>query len=239
MDLTIKDVAELLSVSEHAIRRLLSEGQIPAYWINHQYRFSRVEIEDWLMKQGGKKIQGDYPILEEKKIEEKKKPAKKGSRQFSLYRALNHGDILINIPGDTKEAVIRNAMKKIASSLNLDEEGLSELFLERERLHPTALNRGIGIPHARDFLLDSYKDVVVVVFPEKPIEYGALDGRPVHTLFFLFACEDKKHLQLLAKIAHLVSFDRTQEFLLKKPEKMEFLAYVREWESSTHKDKNT
>ena len=49
MDLKIKDVAELLSVSETTIRRWLTEGKIPAYRINHQYRFSRLEIEDWMM----------------------------------------------------------------------------------------------------------------------------------------------------------------------------------------------
>ena len=51
MDLKIKDVAELLSVSETTIRRWLIEGKIPAYKINHQYRFNRLEIEDWVMGQ--------------------------------------------------------------------------------------------------------------------------------------------------------------------------------------------
>ena len=50
MDLKIKDVAELLNVSETTIRRWLKDGKIPAYQLNHQYRFSRGEIEDWMMK---------------------------------------------------------------------------------------------------------------------------------------------------------------------------------------------
>lgn len=49
MDLKIKDVAELLSVSETTIRRWLIGGKIPAYRLNHQYRFSRIEIENWMM----------------------------------------------------------------------------------------------------------------------------------------------------------------------------------------------
>mgnify|MGYP003330610149 CR=1 FL=1 len=48
MDLKIKDVAELLNVSETTIRRWLVGGQIPAYRLNHQYRFSRLEIENWM-----------------------------------------------------------------------------------------------------------------------------------------------------------------------------------------------
>jgi nitrogen PTS system EIIA component len=51
MDLKIKDVAELLNVSEVTIRRLLTEGKIPAYRIKHQYRFNREEIQEWLLRQ--------------------------------------------------------------------------------------------------------------------------------------------------------------------------------------------
>jgi len=36
MDLKIKDVAELLNVSETTIRRWLKDGKIPAYQLNHQ-----------------------------------------------------------------------------------------------------------------------------------------------------------------------------------------------------------
>ena len=50
MDLKIKDVAELLNVSETTIRRWLKEGKIPSYQLNHHYRFSKSEVEDWMMK---------------------------------------------------------------------------------------------------------------------------------------------------------------------------------------------
>jgi len=46
--------------------------------------------------------------------------------------------------------------------------------------------------------------LIFVVFPKDPIEYGALDGQAVHTLFFLFACSDKAHLHLLSKILIVV-----------------------------------
>ena len=49
MDLKIKDVAELLSVSETTIRRWVNDGKIPAYRLQQQYRFSRSEIENWMV----------------------------------------------------------------------------------------------------------------------------------------------------------------------------------------------
>jgi PTS system nitrogen regulatory IIA component len=97
---------------------------------------------------------------------------------------------------------------------------------------PTGLNNGIGMPHARDFLLDSHRDVVVLVFPKEPIcNYGSLDGKPVHALFFLFATEDKIHLHLLAKIAHLVGQDEVRKLLQSRPSEKEVLSYIRHWES--------
>jgi nitrogen PTS system EIIA component len=97
---------------------------------------------------------------------------------------------------------------------------------------PTSLSHGIGVPHTRDFLLNTHFDVITVVYPEQPIEYGALDGQLVHTLFFLFACEDKRHLHLLAKLAHLTSNEKACAFLRTKPSKERLLEFMKHWESS-------
>jgi PTS system nitrogen regulatory IIA component len=122
-------------------------------------------------------------------------------------------------------------MKKVAKVLHVDAEVMTDLLLDRENLMPTALNNGIAVPHTRDSLLNAHHDAVVVVFLDEPLEYGALDGKPVHTLFFLFACEDKRHLHLLAKIAHLSSQPHVLEFFQTKPSKERLLSFIKEWES--------
>jgi nitrogen PTS system EIIA component len=229
MDLKIKDVADLLNVSETTIRRWLADGKIPAYRINHQYRFNRLEIEDWVM--GQKLDKTASPHIKDNSQESPSQP-NRGSKQFSLYRALHKGGVLFNISGTTKEEIIRGTMKQLSGELNLDPDAISELLLDREKLQPTALNNGIAIPHTRDFLLNAHFDVVTAVFLQNPIEYGALDNKPVHTLFFLFASDDKRHLHLLAKIAHLSSQPGTLKLLQSRPSKDQFLEYVKEWESS-------
>ncbi|KIA76101.1 MULTISPECIES: PTS sugar transporter subunit IIA [Parachlamydia] len=248
MDLKIKDVADLLNVSETTIRRWLVDRKIPAYRINHQYRFSRIEIEDWVLKHKLGKTQEDgYSPFDKQDVRVKTEEngskdgesAKGGSKQYGLYRAIHKGNVLHNVPGATKEEVIKNATAIIAKDLNLDAGVLTDLLLDRENLQPTALNNGIGIPHTRDFVMNTHHDIVVVVFPQQPIEYGALDGQPVHTLFFLFACEDKRHLHLLAKIAHLSHQASTLELLQSKPDKEAFLEYVKNWESSIQKVQTT
>lgn len=228
MDLKVKDVADLLNVSEKTVHRWLGEGKIPFYHLNQQYRFNRNEIEDWVMNQ---KIP-DASIDRSSTAILDNSPIKGGVKQFSLFRALHKGDVLANIPGDTKEEIIRNTMQLMSKNLNLDADGISDLLLDREKLQSTALNNGLGIPHTRDFLLNDHYDVVTIAYPEKPVPYGALDGQPVHTLFFLFACDDKRHLHLLAKIAHLASQPSTLQFLQTKPDKNELLNYIKAFEAS-------
>lgn len=233
MDLKIKDVAELLNVSESTIRRWLSDGKIPAYRINQQYRFSRNEIEDWVIRHRQDKEQEES--LTQTEEHDDTPHAVSGNKQFNLYRAIHKGRVILDMPGRTKEDVIRATMKTISADLNLDADVITELLLDREQLQPTALNHGIGIPHTRDFLLSSHHNVVTVVFPSHPLQYGALDGQPVHTLFFLFACDDKSHLHLLAKIAHLTSQPAALDFLRSKPNKEALLAYIKDWEGRTQK----
>lgn len=145
---------------------------------------------------------------------------------------MHKGGILGDITGNTKEEVIRITMKQLSRELNLDPDTISELLLDREKLQPTALSNGIAIPHTRDFLLNAHFDVVTAVFLENSIDYGALDNKPVHTLFFLFASDDKRHLHLLAKIAHLSSQPETLQFIQTRPSKDKFLEYIKEWESN-------
>lgn len=237
MDLKIKDVAELLNVSESTIRRWISEGKIPTYRINQHYYFSRTEIENWVISHKlDKMADGVSPFMRSKEAEylSVNPPHPRttgGSKQFSLFRAIHKGDVLHHMKGKTKEEIIRTTMRKIAKALHVDAEVMTDLLLDRENLMPTALNNGIAVPHTRDSLLDGHHDAVVVVFLDEPLEYGALDGQTVHTLFFLFACEDKRHLHLLAKIAHLSSQPHIREFFQTQPSKEQLLPFIKEWES--------
>lgn len=235
MDLKIKDVAELLNVSETTIRRWLVDGKIPAYRLNHQYRFSRIEIENWMMRCKLKPSEEGISPFEEKQIypplDKKAEEKAPGTQQFALYRAIHQGDVFIDVPQTTKEDLIRLTTLDIAQKLRVDAEVLSEMLLDREKLSPTAFNHGIAVPHTRDTLHQGPFDLIFVVFPKAPIEYGALDGEPVHTLFFLFAISDKAHLHLLSKIAHLSNSERSRAFLRSRPDKRTLLEYVKEWES--------
>lgn len=224
MDLKVRDVAALLHVSETAVRQWVSARSIPFYKIGGQYRFNRQEIESWMLRQRWGQTESDSSFTPQNS-------STTNNQQFSLYRALHRGEVFNQAEGTTKEEVIRHATLHIAKRLELDGEALAHLLMEREQLQPTALGSGIAVPHTRDFLLPTVHDVIAVVFPKEPIAYGALDGQPVHTLIFLLACSDKRHLHLLAKIAHCANQPYFQDFFSKQPTKKQLLQQVHAWES--------
>jgi PTS system nitrogen regulatory IIA component len=236
MDLKIKDVAELLNVSETTIRRWLKDGKIPAYQLNHQYRFSRGEIEDWMMKCKLNLSKDGFSPFEEKQIypePEENSVVRGGTQQFGLYRAMHKGGVVTDIVAKNKNQLIKMVMQKVAPRLGLDSDLMTELLIDREELMSTALNSGIAVPHPRDIVLEvPGSDALITVFPQKPIDYDALDGQPVHVLFFLFSSSDKSHLHLLSKLAHLGSQQAALDFLATKPTQENLLAYIKEWEAN-------
>jgi len=217
MDLKLDEVANSLNVSENTVTRWLADGKIPAYKLKDEYRFNRTEVEDWI-------VRNEY--------EDEPKHPSGGLRQYALYRAIHKGGVYHNVTGSTKEELIQNSCECLCQNLGFDPELMTDLMLDREKLMPTALNHGIAVPHTREISFNSHYDAVGVVFPKKPIDCGALDKKPVHTFFFLFACDDKRHLNLLAKIAHLSRDSKVLEFLKSKPIKNDILTHVRSWETN-------
>ena len=221
MDLEIQEVSELLNVPMETLLQWAGEGKIPSYTIQERYRFNREEIEDWVMQQ---KLLESFDGMQHSK--------KGGQLTFNLFRALHKGEVFSDIHGSNKQLIIKETMNRLAPKLKLDPDVITEIIMEREELMPTALGAGFGIPHARDFLLKGQNDIVACVFLTEPIEYGALDGMPVHTLFLLLASDDKRHLSLLAKIAHLIANPEMRKVLSRKPNKTELLELIQNWEAN-------
>lgn len=235
MDLKIKDVAQLLNVSETTVRRWLKDGKIPAYQLNRQYRFNRSEVEDWMVKCKLNLAKGGFSLFEERQIypkSDQEEAGRGGTKQFGLYRAMHKGGVVADVSSKSKKQLIEAVMQKTASRLGLDPDVAVELLLDREALMSTALNSGIAVPHPRDIILElPGSDAIITVFPREPIDFDALDGQPVHTLFFLLSSSDKTHLHLLSKLAHLGSQPEALSFLTSKPSLEVLLAYIKEWET--------
>lgn len=219
MDLGIQDVAKLLRVTEETIRKWLSQGKIPSYQLQSEYRFSLMEIENWMIERKN--------LLEEAHEEV---GVKRGPQQFNLFRALHRGGVITLSAKNKKEAILQGS-EIAAKKLSLDPKMLAELLLDRENMMPTSLGNGIGVPHTRDFVVQQPHEMVLLAYLKEPLEYGALDGKPVRTLFFIFSSEDTRHLNLLAKLAHLASSTEMVRFIESRPGEQALLEKIQNWEA--------
>jgi PTS system nitrogen regulatory IIA component len=103
-----------------------------------------------------------------------------------------------------KKQALQEISAKAARLTGLDERGVFEALLQRERLGSTGIGEGLAIPHGKLPHLTRLFGLVARL--EKPIDFEALDGQPVDILFLLLAPEGAgaDHLKALARIARVL-----------------------------------
>ncbi|MDD6834327.1 MAG: fructose-specific PTS transporter subunit EIIC [Solobacterium sp.] len=114
-----------------------------------------------------------------------------------------------------KDELLKNAVKLMCRSgiINNEKEYLNSV-MEREKESTTGVGNGIAIPHGRCKAVDKAGLAAIVL--NKPVEYEALDNKPVELLFLIAAPEDKGnvHLEILSKLAMML-MDQDFTFKLK------------------------
>lgn len=88
-----------------------------------------------------------------------------------------------------------------ASIYGLSGSQVAAALLERESLGPTGVGKGIALPHARLEGVDRVLGVFMRL--EKPLDFDAVDRKPVDLVFALLAPEDAgvEHLKALALVS--------------------------------------
>lgn len=84
-------------------------------------------------------------------------------------------------------------------------------LLNRERLGSTGIGDGVAIPHCR--LADCEQAMALLMTLATPIDFDAIDNRPVDLICVLLVPEDgaEEHLQTLAGLAELFSQSEARE----------------------------
>ncbi len=78
------------------------------------------------------------------------------------------------------------------------------VIAERERLQSTGFGAGVAVPHGALAALDAQRGALLVC--REPIEFEAMDGKPVSLIFGLIGPKGAaaQHLKTLARIARLM-----------------------------------
>ena len=121
-----------------------------------------------------------------------------------LSKIFDPGSIRLNLDGKTKEMVIADLIDAIAALH--PQCGSEEIFAairEREEKMSTGIGCGIAIPHAVCRGLANTAGAIGV--SQNGIDFGALDGNPVHVVFLLALNDSTRenHLRVLNAISGL------------------------------------
>lgn len=110
----------------------------------------------------------------------------------------------------SKAAVLFNSKKRIIEFISelaheqlphLAQQDILNALLTREKLGSTGIGKGIAIPHGRMSGIDS--PLALVLVSESPVNFDAIDNRPVDIFVALIVPDGNSelHLKTLATIA--------------------------------------
>src|SRR5260370_38489409 len=206
MQLTVRDITRFLQVSEATIHRWIKQRGLPAHQIAGQYRFHRAEVLEWATAQ---QIKVSVEMFDQWNEDAALKP--------SLAAALEAGGFFYRLAGASKEAALGAVIDSMPLPEKMDRPLLLQLFLAREALATTAIGGGSALPHVRrPIVLHVPRPIISLCFLEKPIDFGALDGKPVHVLFSLISPTVHIHLQLLSRLSYALHDARFKEVVIRQ-----------------------
>jgi PTS system nitrogen regulatory IIA component len=194
MNLSVKEAAKLLSVSEKTIYRWIKQEIVPAYKVHESYRFNRAELIEWATS----RRLGVSP-------EAFSEPESDALPLPPFREALEDGGVFYRIEGGSREEILADVVSHLRLPDEVDRDYLHRVLVAREKLASTAVGDGIAIPHPRNpGLLHVTRPTVTLCFLEKPVDFQALDGRAVDILFTLISPTLRLHLHLLSRLGFLL-----------------------------------
>ena len=124
--------------------------------------------------------------------------------------------VAVGVEAETKDGLLVDLVRRIKETYPSTDDGtLLEALRAREKEASTGIGNGVAIPHAAVKGLE--KPICMLARLANPMEFDALDHKPVHVVFLLASPLEKaspsgrtlgaKHVRLLARLARLCMND--------------------------------
>jgi PTS system nitrogen regulatory IIA component len=221
MNLSVKDAARLLNVSEKTIYRWIKQELVPAYRVHEQYRFNRPELLEWATSRR-------MGVATELLLE----PESDATPLPLLSDALEAGGVFYRVEGSSRDRVLAEVAQHLRLPDEVDRIYLQQVLIARERIASTGIGGGIAIPHPRNpALLHITKPTVTLCFLETPVDFQALDGQPVRLLFTVITPTLRAHLHLLSKLGFVLKNDLFRKVLTGEGTRDEIFSALRQAET--------
>ena len=131
-----------------------------------------------------------------------------------LTDILKPQNIKLPLAAKNKNEAIGELVNLLATNGEIsDAKKVLDAVLEREATRTTGIGNGLAIPHGKCNGVDHL--VMAIGRPATPIDFQAIDGRPVNLIWLLASPPDKTgpHIHALARISRLMTIDRFRQAL--------------------------
>lgn len=222
MRLGVRDVASQFGVSEKVVLRWVDEDALPVSRVDGQYRFSPAALFEWATARGMK----IPPALF--------REPENGDREVfpNLVEALKAGGVVERVAGTDKREVLATLIGHLRLPRGVDRDELLQIIMAREQLGSTGIGEGIAIPHVRNpIVLRVAAPMIILGQLQQPIEFGAVDGRPVHSLFLVITPSTRSHLHILSRLGYILQDARIRRLLADQSPAAQILEVMEEVES--------
>jgi PTS system nitrogen regulatory IIA component len=228
MKLTIHEIAQSLYLPLSTVKRWIRQGRIPIHKSGSGYVFNEAILNKWA---AACNLTFSPPQKGIEKIQE--------FELENLFSAMKRGGVFYDLKGDDIPLVLESAVNKINVLSDNTKAKLYNLLLERENITSTGIGKGVAIPHPRTPLANSnYNPTITTFFLEKPIDFAALDKKPVFVMFILLCPSVKHHLHLLSRLAFCIRDDLFIEFLKTYPSSEVLFSKIADFEKELDRAKN-
>ncbi len=141
--------------------------------------------------------------------------------------------VIAELQGESKEQIIGAMIDLISGSQKvIDKQKVREAIFERERIMSTGVGNGFAIPHGKT---DGVSDIVAAfAITAQPIDYQALDEKPVRLVFLLVGKDNMigPHIKLLSRISRLMNKEEFRKRLLNLKTSKEIIDMFKQEEAS-------
>lgn len=216
MEILVSELCKSLGVSRTTIERWIRQGKLPVSKKGRTYSFHARDLKNWAAQNNISLNLTPRPAQDPET-----------ETQVSLQTAIETGGVYHDIDtGPDVPSVINACVERIKAVPNNYRTDLALQLVKREEALSTGVGGGIAIPHPRTPLKYLKQPMVAACFLKNPVDYHALDNRPVSTLFFILFPELKFHLHLLSSLSQCLRNRQFSEFLKTCPEQSEFIEKI-------------
>ena len=223
MQLTVHQAASYLGVNEATVRRWITQRGLPAHRVNERLHLNAIELWEWATENG---IAVSRRLLDQAR--------RRPDDVAPLSELLAVGGIHHDVGGEGKTDVLREIVARLPLPADTDRAFLVTVLEAREAMGSTGIGGGIAIPHVRNpIVLHVEAPFVTLCLLRHPVDFDAVDGKPVHALFTVISPSVPAHLRILAQLGFVLRDDGLRHLLAQRGGATELLARIRGLEEQT------